>query len=271
MRSLALFFAAACVASAQPKVQMEITPGGVRYGWVGAKPGRPAPTVFFLGGAVEDNLTEPHYVEGINALGAGVWCVTVDLPGHGRDVRPNEPDGLPAWRYRLEHGDDSIAHFTRRASAVLDHFVAQKYTDSEKVGVFGTSRGGFMALHLAAADSRVRNVAGFAPVTELTALTEFQKMEKEHLARAHAVARLADRLYDRAIWIMIGSTDHRVSTQRSIEFTERIIEAAAAHGQRPRIELHIESSDGHRVPDLSYLRAGQWMRRQFGLSPIEVK
>ncbi|MCX6622597.1 MAG: prolyl oligopeptidase family serine peptidase, partial [Acidobacteria bacterium] len=173
--------------------------------------------------------------------------------------RPDEPPSLRAWRYRLDHDDDIAAEFTHRAIKALNHLVASRFTDPAKVAAFGTSRGGFMALHFAAVDPRVRFVAGFAPVTDLLMLTEFAGMQDERPARALSTLRLADRLADRAIWIAIGSTDNRVSTARAIEFTSRIIEAATARGLQPKIELHVRPSPGHTTPAGSYGAAARWV------------
>ncbi len=247
--------------AAEIRVETAATPGGIQFGWVGERPQKPAPTVFFLGGAIADSLTQPQYQEAIEVLGSGVFKVTLDLPGHGTQTRPGEPVSLNAWRYRLDRGEDVAGDFTRRARMLLDHLVEAKLTDPAKVAVLGTSRGGFLAFHFAAAEPRVRWVAGFAPVTDLLVLREFFEMPGAERARAIAARQLGDRLYDRSIWIAIGSTDDRVDTNRAIEFTQRVVESAAARAARPRIELHIEPSEGHRAPDGAYGAAARWLLR----------
>jgi pimeloyl-ACP methyl ester carboxylesterase len=259
MRFLTLILLSVSLAGADTRVQTATTREGVRFGWTGEKPAKPAPTVFFLGGSLEDELNAAACQEAIDALGPNVFKVSVDLPGHGADVRPGEPASMRSWRARLEHGEDVVGDFTKRATAVLNHLVEARLTDPAKVAVFGISRGGFMALHFAAADPRVRSVVGLAPVTDLLVLREFFEMPKDQPARAIAATRLADRLYDRAIWIGIGSTDYRVSTDHAIQFIERVIEAAAARGVRPSIEIHVQPSDGHTVPADEYGAAARWL------------
>ncbi len=255
--------AAAALLPAEPRLQIRTASGQVRFGILGDKPAAPAPTVFFLGGAVEDSLTQPQYLEAQEALGAGVLFVTFDLPGHGLEHRQGEPGSIGAWRYRLDHGEDLTGDVVRRGKAVLDFLVNEGYTDPTKVAVFGTSRGGFMALHFAAAEPRIHNIAGFAPVTDLLALAEFAGMSPDQSARRVAGTEIVDRLLDRGIWLIIGSTDHRVGTGKAIRFTERVIEKSEAAGRRPEIELHIGPSDGHRVPAGGYAEAGRWLRRQW--------
>lgn len=259
-----LVLAPSALSGAERQIQISATPEGIRFGWVGAKPIGPAPTVFIFGAAIEEELTAPHVLDALIPLGeAGVLCIALDLPGEGADRRLTEPTHLHGWRFRLDHGEDVAADLVRRASAVLNHLVARGYTDPLKVAVFGTSRGAFMAFHFAAAEPRVRHVAGFAPVTDLLVLREFQDMVDDHQTRALTASRLAARLYDRGIFIIIGSTDYRVSTHLAIQFTERVIEEAAAHGRQPRIELHVEPADGHRSPAGSYPMAARWMLKQW--------
>lgn len=268
MRSLRLlvpFVMATALPAAESQVQTGTTRDGIRFGCIGEKPAAPAPTVFFLGGAVEDSLVGPEYSEAIRTLGPGILCVTLDLPGFGQDRREGEPGSIPTWRYRLDRGEDVTAGFVRRASAVLDHLIAERFTEPARVAAFGTSRGGFISFHFAAGDRRVSHVAGFAPVTDLFALTEFAKMTNEQPARALGAVRIADRLTDRKLWIIIGSTDFRVSTHRTIEFTGRVVEAALAQGRPPMIELHVQPSDGHRVPPASYESGARWLLKQWDL------
>jgi dienelactone hydrolase len=239
------------------------TSDGVRFGLVGAKQPSPAPTVFFFGGAVEDSWDGPNHREALDILGPGVLKVAVDLPAHGTDRRAGEPASMRGWRNRLDHGEDIVTDFVRRATTVLNFLVEKRYTDPAKVAVFGTSRGGFMAFHFASAEPRVRQVAAFAPVTDLLVLREFFEMRPDNRARALAAARLADRLCQRPIWIVIGSTDHRVSTAQTIEFSQRVVQAAEAHGYPPLIDLHIVPADGHTVPDGSYAAAARWLLKQW--------
>ncbi|MFN0167397.1 MAG: prolyl oligopeptidase family serine peptidase, partial [Bryobacteraceae bacterium] len=204
LAALLLFLTPGANLAADPRLQILKTPDGIRFGLIGAKPAAPSPTVFFLGGGVEDSLSEPQYIEAQNEFGPGVLHVTIDLPGHGAERREGQPASLRGWRYRLDQGENLVAGVVRRATAVLDHLVRERYTDPAKVGAFGTSRGGFMAFHFAAAEPRIRHIAAFAPVTDLLALGEFFGMPNDHRARAIAATSLAGRLADRGIWIIIG-------------------------------------------------------------------
>lgn len=253
--------------SAAAPANILTTTGGVRFGLVGAKPPSPEPTVFWFGKTIEETLNAPLNQETLDAMGPGVLKVSLDMPGHGADHRDGEPTSLSAWRYRLEHNQNIAADLVERAKAVLDYLVAQRYTDPARVAVFGTSRGGLMALHFASGDRRVHQIVLFSPVTDLLELHELSEMEHDERARALAGVRLVDNLYERPIWIVIGNTDHRVSTDRAIEFTQRIIEVSEAHGLVPPVELRVLPSKGHTTPEGSYIQAVQWLRAQWNETP----
>src|SRR5687768_6012713 len=112
---------------AAPALQTDTTAAGVPYGWVGSRPTQPAPTVIFLGGAIAENLTQPHYLEGVAALGPHIWCVTLDLPGHGSETQAGEPGGISTWRHRLERNDPFLAVYAGRVAVVLDEWIGKKY------------------------------------------------------------------------------------------------------------------------------------------------
>src|SRR5207237_9901005 len=127
--------------------------------------------------SAEESLGSADFNKVWRLLGRqGYLCVSLDVPCHGEDQKAKE-NGLAGWRVRLEKGDTLIPGFVAKASAVLDHLIKEGYTDPRRVAACGTSRGGFIALHFAAAEPRVRCVAAFAPVTNLLALREFAGME----------------------------------------------------------------------------------------------
>ena len=133
----------------------------------------------------------------------------------------------------------------------------------------GTSRGGFCALHFAAAESRVRAVAAISPVTNLSALREFAGVAPELAGKFHA-RRLGDALSGRAIWIGIGNDDDRVSTSDTIETTAALIGATRDRGVAPiPIELVVAPAPGHRaIPD-AYSLAARFVARHVPVSPTE--
>lgn len=243
------------------------TPSGVRFGLLGDKAAEAAPTLFILATSIEgtfDPERRGYHELGRSLMEHGFICVTADVPCHGEDVRPGEPvennGALKCWRIRMEAGEAVVRIFTDNLSDILDYLVDQGYSDPSRVAVCGTSRGGFMAMHFAAADGRVRCVAGFAPVTDLLALREFAGAASDESITSLALINHADRLAGKAVWITIGNNDTRVDTDRAIAFARRVAQEAVAREKPPLVELHVTATSGHGVPPTAHAEAAEFVR-----------
>ena len=255
---------------------------GVRFGlWSNApaapatpaSQAMPAPTLFILASTIDGTLGDAYYRQAGNALAAhGYLCVSIDLPGHGTQRRTNEPPELPGWRQRFERGDDFVAETNQRLSQVLDHLIAAGHTDAARVAACGTSRGGFLALHFAAHDPRVKCVAAYAPVLDLAALREFRGAETNALVRSLALLQHAEKLAGRAAWLIIGDRDERVGTEHAITFARRLTERSLARGLPGRVDLHvIVEPRGHTTPPGAPEQSATWIRAQLEPNPTAQK
>jgi len=250
-----------------PDMKVLRTPGGVRFGLFGDKGKAPAPTLFVFAVGLEDMKSHLYFTEvGRRLAKHGFLYVALDPPCHGEDVKPGEPPQLSGWANRLRQGDKVIETFTSRASAVLDHLVKEGYSDPEKVAACGVSRGGFLAFQFAAAEPRVKAAVGFAPVTNLLALSEFKGMEKHEATKALALVNVAPKLAGRGIWISIGNHDERVSTDDAIAFSRKVVAASLAKQKGPTqavpVEIQVGGSLGHADLDGSHERAAAWLMQQ---------
>lgn len=253
------------IADETREIQVRRTPDNVRYGLIGEVPNGngPAPTLFVFAHGIEDVRREPVYTEVSVILANQGWIsVVIDPPCHGEDVRTGEPAQLNGWRHRIEREDDFMSAFTAKARAVLDVLIKDGVTDPERVAVCGTSRGGFLAYHFAAADARIKAAAGISPVTRLTALREFSTTSQRVRAEQLDVARLAPNLRGRAIWLSIGNNDTRVSTDDAIAFTRDVVRAAA-QPEKPDavipVELLVAPSQGHSKIDDAHELLAIWL------------
>ncbi|MEX0977757.1 MAG: prolyl oligopeptidase family serine peptidase [Pirellulales bacterium] len=247
---------------AAPQLVAAKTPDGVSFATLGGKPAKPAPTLFIFSTDDTTSLTSPVYLAAGTILSKQGWlCVSLDLPCHGQQQREGEPGGLEGWRYRIDKSDDPMVEFTARSRNVLDYLIAAGYTDKNRVAVCGTSRGGFSALHFAAADPRVACAVGYAPVTDLAALSEFKGAQRAPLVRQLALTNHADKLAGRAIWITIGATDQRVDTDAAIATARAITAASVAKRLPDRVSLHVLPSPGHTTPEGFAEQSAQWILR----------
>lgn len=254
-------------AAAEPKPIVLETPDGVRFGIWPTRPQAPAPVLFILSGPIEDALGTETFRKAGNLLGPkGYLCVSVDLPCHGADATPDE-NSLKGWRVRSERGEDVVADLTGRLRKVLDYLIAEKLADPEYIAACGTSRGGFMALHFAASDPRVRCVAAYAPVADLAALTEFKGAEENPLVKKIALVNQADALAGRAVWIVIGNHDLRVDTDRTIALARSINKSAQAQKLPSRVDLLVLQAEGHRCPDGAVETSAAWIEQNINPRP----
>lgn len=248
----------------QPRIRS--TPSGIRFGIVGEKGDQPAPTVVIFVKNIERTLEDPA----CNRMGMllrqqnGSILVTLDIPAHGADRRPDEPsNGLSGWARRLGAGEDIVAPFLQKVSAVLDFLIANGTADPARIGVYGISRGGFLALYFTATDPRVKWCAAFAPVTSLLALEEFRGLNANAMVRSLGLDRIAPRLAGRPVWIAIGNNDDRVGTDNTIYFSRRVVEESLAQGKFPNIELQITTAGGHDRAPGDWEAAVAWSLHHF--------
>lgn len=248
-----------------PGIELAETKTGVRYGIWSQPTQLPAPTLFIIANSIDETLGSAHFRQAGNFLAPEAWlCVSIDLPAHVPDIRPGQRSGLAGWRERIDHGDTLVPAITTRLSQVLDELIARGLTDPRRIAAIGTSRGGFIALHFAAADLRVQAVAAFAPVTDLAALTEFKGAENAPLVRSLALGLQVKALAGRAVWLAIGDRDTRVGTDLTIQFARQLTAASLASQQPALVELHVLAEPrGHSLPIGTAENSAAWLRKQF--------
>ena len=247
---------------------------GVRFALLGETGERPAPTIFVFGGGMRPGLEGRSGTLCWILARHGFLSVALDSPSHGDDQRSGEPFGLAGWRDRLEKGEDFLADFLKRTSSVLDYLIQKRITDPEWIVAYGSSRGGFLALHFAAVEPRIGSVVAFAPVTDLLALREFQGTRNKAAARSLDVMELAPKLAGRRLFIQMGHNDERVGGRHAIDFALRVMELSPYHMKPLRgiwsedaLKLVItpsESRNGHTTYDRAHHDAAEWILRGTG-------
>ena len=244
-------------------MQVLRTPEGTRFGLWGERPPKPAPTLFVIASALEKMESEPMFTEVGRQLACdGFLYVAVDPPCHGEDRREDEPAELDGWAHRIANGEDLLGPFMESCRSVIDFLIAEEYSCPEHVAAVGTSRGGFCALHLAAVESRIRAMAAFSPVTELTALSEFSGLHGDEVTNALALKNHVAALAGRPVWLTIGYDDTRVSTDACVELAR---ELAAANGSMKEnaqpVQLVMQPDQGHTSTVEQHRQAAEWLRK----------
>ena len=250
----------------EPALLQFTTPDGIEYGvWNSTPETKSAPTLFVLASTIETTLGQTYYRQCGNELAEHGWvCVTIDLPCHGKQAVAGEPAGLSGWSHRLANNEDVVAEFNVRLSKVLDHLIETGVTDPERIAACGTSRGGFLALHFAAHDQRVKCAAAFAPMTDPRVVNEFVANAEHPFVATASVENQADKLAGRPVWIVIGDQDERVGTDRALALAQKLTAVSREKKRDSRVELHVMPEPrGHTTPRGSSQRAADWILEQF--------
>lgn len=208
-----------------------------------------------LSDATQNHPTEPF-------LAAGHYVLSFDLPHHGQRVK-GYGDGLAGMGRALMAGDDPFEQFVADGKAALDACIARGIGGNGKIAAYGVSRAGYCCLRLAAADGRVRAVAGLSPVTDWAVPAEFAGVcDESRLGTVH-MENWADRLADRAVYLCVGGEDDVVGTERCVAFA---MELRARQG---RVlgdgcllnQLHVVDSPGHSPARYWRLDATEYLLR----------
>jgi esterase FrsA len=136
-------------------------------------------------------------------------------------------------------------------SRAIDFLIATKQSDPTAIFAVGISRGGFLALHLAAVDHRVRGVVAMMPVTDLRALLEFRNVVAPE---RYLLTSVAGQLSRTPLYVRIAEQDGRVSTEACQQFVNTVEQAGGT------VDFHMHQSREHTMPDRWGSSAAQWLR-----------
>lgn len=223
----------------------------------------PLPTFFYFALSGEDSLAlDPYNQPVINLSNSPIRIFSLSLPGHGIGLDNNLAMGF--WIQQFVEGVDIIGDFITRCREALDFIIDHSYANPSQIAAAGLSRGAFIATHFAAADSRIKTILGFAPLTQLEAIEEFNVHASEHpLIKDLSLFNLIDKLIDKRLRFYIGNRDTRVGTERCFAFIHALTEACYVHKHRsPPIELIIYPSvgfKGHGTPPHIFHDGTNWL------------
>jgi dienelactone hydrolase len=191
---------------------------------------------------------DPYDIPARRFAAAGYAVASFDLPNHGAQI--NEfGQGIEGFCAAVCAGADPFVKFIEQGQAVIAACLAQGIGHGGIVAC-GVSRAGYCALRLAAADPRIRAVAGLAPVVDWRYLREFAAVRADPVVAALALDHWAAQLAGRALFLTIGNGDSRVSSAACVRFALRLLELEETMGiTHSAIQLHVVDSPGHSLSD----------------------
>lgn len=197
-------------------------------------------------------------------LDAGYRIASFDLPSHGDRV-DQHGSGLSGLSASIAAGCDPFSLFVEDGQAVIDELITRKLVKSGNIVVSGVSRGGYCALRLASADSRIGAVSAMAPVTDWRALKEFAPIKEKPEVAGLDMENFATDLAGRRVYVAIGNADSRVSTAACTRFVLAVNKAEA------NLDLEESSLRYHLVDDSKdHSLNTRWRREgiQFLMTPV---
>jgi hypothetical protein len=244
----------------------------VQYGLLRIIGNSNAPTLFLLGGSIQEMLLD---AEGNTKLGyllvnaAPSWnIVSLDLPCHGVWLFDGARTGLQGWYDLAVQGVDFMALFTARAAKVLSDLRSRGIAHASQVAAAGISRGGFAALHCVQATGNgltpaINSAACISPVTKLKTLWEFAPWTA---AEPCPLDPLVLRWY--GFHMSISDIDDRVGTDTAAQFCSEVRHAQGNPAYQ-QVDFHIGqpsiAGEGHsqiiEEPDES----AKWLLKRMGL------
>jgi hypothetical protein len=127
---------------------------------------------------------------------------------------------------------------------------------------YGISRGGYLASRLLAADARVAGVAAIAPVTDWRLLTEFTAERGSGPLGELRLSRYVKSLVGKRVFLVIGNSDQRVSSEScALFFSDLMAENARAGQAKAPVEFHCQTmaEAGHVVDDFWRRRGAEFL------------
>ena len=181
------------------------------------------------------------------------------LPGH--DILP-PTEALRLWADEIHQGRDLIQTFVQEVADYIRHLTQNQVIHPQKLCMMGLSRGAFIAAHTAALLPEVSHLLGFAPLTRLSSVQEFEHLDVDRWD----LKRLTEKLFSRSVRFYIGNRDTRVGTESCFQFISALAQTAFEHQiSSSPIELIIGPSIGHKGHGTSpevFRQGASWLEQK---------
>lgn len=195
-------------------------------------------------------------------LQSGHRVLSFDLPNHGERINEfgSEITGL---RNTFVLGKDPFVIFVEDAKAVIDLCIEGGLARPGRIVISGTSRAGYMALRLLAADDRVCAAAAFAPVTDWRVLDEFIEERNSKDVADLSLSNYCDKLAGKPIFLAIGNHDKRVSSASCCGLFLDILKQNAINGyDSALVDFYCTNDPGHTLSDFWRRLGGEFLLSQ---------
>lgn len=227
------------------------------------------PAFFYFALSGNDSLTlDPFNQPAVFLDSYPMRVFSFTIPGHREGLKNTE--AMERWVDLIQKGEDPLTPFFDQCLENIDFLIQHDLIDEEKLAVGGLSRGGFVALHLASRDNRLKNVVGFAPLTTIRTIREFSDILDNPISQSLEIETAC--LVGKKVRFYIGNRDLRVSTDACYQFTRNLTELSYEQKIRsPDVELIISPSIGHKGHGTSpqvFKDGAEWIASLLTAKPI---
>lgn len=221
------------------------------------------PALFYFALSGKDSLElDPFNQPAAFLQNSPIRIFSFTIPGHGPDSKNSE--AIASWAQAFSEGKNPIKEFIEGVNQSIEELIRLDLIDSEKMAAAGLSRGGFIATQLAASDSRIKAILGFAPMVQLELSEDFKKYQISEEVLNSSLNHLAEKLVGRSLRFYIGNRDILVHTDANYRFIRLLTEVNFNAGVRsPKVELIISPSigtKGHGTPPHIFLNGVNWLK-----------
>lgn len=241
------------------------TPSGVDLYYRGREASSgPLPAFFYFSLSGRESLELSPYNTPATYFGDECRVFSWTIPGHEEGL--DKYDAMQFWADAMLSGKTLLEDFFEAVTADIDWLIAENVIKETAMGVGGLSRGAFVATHIAAKEKRIQALLGFAPLTRLEPLHEFEPLlGSEQLSRLALETLTPDLTHLRHSRFYIAGRDTRVSTRACFDFVSAFYEQIhIKSAKRCHLELFIKpplGMHGHGTAPHIFEEGTLWMKQ----------
>ncbi|MEI8300756.1 MAG: alpha/beta hydrolase [Chlamydiota bacterium] len=206
----------------------------------------PLPALFYFALSAHDSLCLDPFNQPVLFMHQHfptIRIFSMTIPGH-EDNLPKE-NAINYWAENLQNGIDLISPFIKKVCATIDDLIKDHILIENKIAVAGLSRGAYIATLIGAKHPLCRHILGFAPLTTLNPLKEFQDLQTHPLLSSLNLMHHLDALSSKNLRYYIGTRDSRVGTHHAFHLITSLANYAYDHRRREgSFELMLGNSIG---------------------------
>jgi predicted esterase len=229
----------------------------------------PLPALFYFALTGEESLSLHPYNQPADLLeDCQVRVYSSTIPGHGPGLDPKK--ALSFWAEEISQNRNPLDTFFTKCLENLEFLIEQGWIDPEKIGMAGLSRGAFIGTHLAAKDSRIGLILGYAPLLDLKTLHLDESIYFHPIVDSLRMETQIPHLIEKKLCFHIGNRDLKVGTKSCFQFIHQLTEAGYQQKRRPpEVELIIYPSigyQGHGTPPSIFQQGIEWVKKVWDIS-----